>query len=97
MAPWTLYVLRTGDGALYTGVTTDLERRLSQHRTGRGARSLRGRGPLRVVYRRRIGERGLALRVESALKRCRKTEKEALVVARASRRRLLEHLGIDVP
>ena len=95
MAGWTLYLLRTADGALYTGVTTDVDRRLAEHRAGRGARSLRGRGPLRLVYRRRIGGRGLALRVEHALKCRRKPDKEAIVRARTSRRQLLERLGIE--
>src|SRR5881397_847642 len=58
---WHVYVVRTRDGALYTGVTTDAARRIAEHRAGgRGARYLRGREPLEIVYRRRLGERGLA-------------------------------------
>jgi putative endonuclease len=46
---WMLYVLRCGDGTLYAGITTDLERRLAAHAAGRGARYTRGRAPLDVV------------------------------------------------
>ncbi|XKE46462.1 GIY-YIG nuclease family protein [Halomonas organivorans] len=68
-ADWSLYVLETAAGALYTGITTDVSRRLAQHRAGRGAKALRGKGPLRLVYQERVGEHGEALRREAALKR----------------------------
>jgi putative endonuclease len=96
---WHVYVVRTRDGSLYTGVTTDVARRLAEHRagSGRGARYLRGRAPLEVVYRRRLGERGLALGVEARLKRRPRAEKEAIVAARPSRSALLRRLGISAP
>ena len=43
---WYLYILRCGDGSLYTGITTDVEKRLAQHRSGKGAKYTRGRAPL---------------------------------------------------
>lgn len=60
---WHVYIVRTRDGSFYTGVTTDVARRLAEHRAadGRGARFLRGRAPLEIVYRRMLGEHGLAL------------------------------------
>ncbi|MFN0241952.1 MAG: GIY-YIG nuclease family protein [Planctomycetota bacterium] len=90
-----MYVLRTGAGSLYTGITNDVERRLRAHATPRGAKSLRGRGPLTIVYQRRLGQRGLALRVEHALKRVRKSEKESIVSSSPSRARLLRMLGVE--
>ena len=48
---WQLYILRCGDGTLYTGITDDLPRRLKAHRSGKGAKYTRGRGPLELVYR----------------------------------------------
>ena len=48
---WKLYILRCGDGTLYTGITSDVEKRLEAHRTGKGAKYTRGRGPLELVYR----------------------------------------------
>jgi len=93
---WHLYIVRTGDGALYTGVTTDVARRLAEHRgaRGRGARALRGREPLEVVYRRKLGDRGLALSVEWRLKRRPRVEKLAIVAGRVSKRSLLRRLGV---
>lgn len=89
MNEWFVYVVRTAGSALYTGITTDVARRFEQHAAGTGAKALRGRGPLRLVYRRRIGERALAQRVEAHLKRFTKAEKERLVRAAPSSRRLI--------
>ncbi len=79
MTAWALYVLRTRQGHLYTGIATDVRRRIDEHSDGRGAKALRGRGPLDLVYRKRIGERGLALRLEHRLKVRSKHQKEAIV------------------
>lgn len=66
---WHLYLIETAAGALYTGITTDVTRRLAEHRAGRGAKALRGKGPLHLVYHECIGERGEALRREAVMKR----------------------------
>jgi putative endonuclease len=76
---WHVYILRCGDGTLYTGVTTDVERRARQHNAGTAARYTRGRGPLEVVYRETHEGRGSALRREAALKSLSRREKERLV------------------
>lgn len=76
---WHLYLVRCSDGSLYTGISTDVERRFRAHEENRGARRLRGRGPLRLVYARVIGDRGQALRVEHRVKRLSKADKERLV------------------
>ena len=97
MASWYVYVLRTRAGHLYTGIATDVARRIEEHESenGRGAKALRGRGPLRLVYRRRVGDLGLALRVEKRLKRESKRDKEAIVSAGPTRKALLEQFGFD--
>ncbi len=95
MSRWSVYLIRTGGGALYAGIAKDVERRLREHRAGRGSRFLRGRGALEIVYRRELGERGLALRAEHGLKRCTKAEKEALVRKAPSRRKLLAFLEVE--
>lgn len=95
-SPWFVYVLRSADGALYTGITTDVARRVAQHEAGGGAKALRGRGPLELAYRRRLGEHGLALRVEHRLKALSKARKEALVARAPTRARLLKALGLEV-
>ena len=87
---WHLYIVRARDGSLYTGIATDVERRMAEHGDGKGAKYLRGRGPVRLEYRRRIGERALALKVEHGVKRLSKTEKERLVQTNPGTRRLLK-------
>jgi len=47
---WKLYILRCRDGSLYTGITTDLEKRVATHNSGKGAKYTRGRCPLELVY-----------------------------------------------
>ena len=78
---WFVYVLRCKDGTLYTGIATDVERRLAEHRGpgGRGAKYLRGRQPLELVMSRSVGAREIALRVEHRIKRLARVEKEALL------------------
>lgn len=95
MADWHLYVVRAADGTLYTGIATDVERRLAEHRKGSGAKYLRGRGPLELVFRCAIGERGEALRVEAAVKALSKAEKEELVEGDADRNTLTSLLVIS--
>ncbi|MBK7877774.1 MAG: GIY-YIG nuclease family protein [Planctomycetes bacterium] len=95
MTSWSVYVVRTAEGELYTGITTDVPRRFAQHGAGRGAKYLRGRGPLTLAYRRVVGEHGLALRVERRMKGLARAEKEAVVRRRPTRARLLVLLGLD--
>lgn len=78
MAYW-LYILRCGDGSLYTGTTDDVERRLKAHREGKGAKYTRGRGPLEVVYREALSDKSAALKREWAVKRLSREEKLKLI------------------
>ena len=77
--PWYVYLLRCGDGTLYTGITDDLDRRLAAHRAGRGAKYTRGRGPLELVYAEEQPDKPAALRREAAVKKLRRPAKEALI------------------
>jgi putative endonuclease len=79
MADWHLYMIRCRDGSLYTGIAIDVARRLAEHRAGKGAKYLRGRGPIQLVFEKRIGERGPALTIERRVKKLPKPKKEALV------------------
>ena len=76
---WSVYILRCGDGTLYTGIALDLAARLAQHRAGTGARYTRGRAPLELVYREAAASRSAASRREAAIKRCTRREKLALI------------------
>jgi putative endonuclease len=76
-----VYVLRCGDGSLYTGATNDLDRRLARHGAGSGARYTRSRLPVELAYRERCGDRGAALRREAAIKQLSRSEKLDLIRA----------------
>lgn len=75
---WFAYILRCGDGSLYTGITTDVDARLEAHRSGKGAKYTRGRGPLELVYREECGTHSDALKRELAIKALPREEKEKL-------------------
>lgn len=76
---WKLYILRCGDGSLYTGITVDVQARLTQHREGTGAKYTRGRGPLELVYVEECEDRSCALKRELAIKALSKNEKLTLI------------------
>ena len=81
---WKLYILRCGDGSLYTGITTDVDKRLEAHRAGKGAKYTRGRGPLELVYREDCGDHSAALRRELEIKGLSREEKLALILGAAA-------------
>ncbi|HTR21295.1 MAG TPA: GIY-YIG nuclease family protein [Gemmatimonadales bacterium] len=76
---WIVYILRCRDGSLYTGITSDLPRRLAAHESGRGAAYTRARRPLHLVYTERRRDRSAALRREAAIKRLSRYAKLALI------------------
>ena len=82
MVYW-VYILRCGDGSLYTGIARDVERRLAAHAGGRGAKYTRGRGPLAVVYREACPDKSAVLRRELAVKAMTRAEKLRLIEAGA--------------
>lgn len=75
---WYVYMLRCGDGTLYTGMTDDVERRLAAHRSGKGAKYTRGRGPLELVYTEEQPDKSSALRREFQIKKLPRERKSAL-------------------
>jgi len=81
---WHLYMLRMPSGMLYTGITTDVARRVAQHQAGKGAKALRGKGELELVFHCRVGDRSTALRLEYRVKQLSKKQKERLVTTPAS-------------
>ena len=76
---WHLYILRCSDDSLYTGITTDLERRIEEHREGNGSKYVRSRLPCEIVYTEELGGRSEALKREAEVKSWNKWEKEELV------------------
>lgn len=79
IADWHLYMLRTPTGMLYTGITTDVLRRLQQHQKGKGAKSLRGKGELTLAFNCPAGDRSEASKLEYQIKQLNKKRKEQLV------------------
>ena len=96
LSVWSVYLIRCRQGELYTGIATDVARRLKEHEAGhpKGAKFLRGRGPLRLVFQEPIGAQGVATRVERRIKALAKSEKEGLVSRDSAVARLV---GIPKP
>ena len=84
-AIWFLYIVRGADKSLYTGITTDVPRRFSEHSgigsgdTSKGAKALRGKRPLILEYSCKIGNRSEALKIEYQVKQLSKIKKEQLI------------------
>ncbi len=77
---WYVYLIRTRSGSLYTGITTDTTRRLKEHhKGGKGAKNLRGKGPLDLVYRAEFANRSIASVLEARIKKLTRLQKEALI------------------
>lgn len=94
-AVFSLYILRCADDSLYTGIATDVDRRLVEHESGaRGARYLRGRGPLELEWVREVGDRATASMLEHRVKRLTRRQKEALIDGRRS---ISDLLGTQSP
>lgn len=84
-AQWSVYLVRMASGSLYCGISTDVARRFQEHCSGtKGARALRGKGPLTLVFSQVVGSRSHALKVEYQLKQLPKQEKEKLVMGMRS-------------
>lgn len=79
MDTWYLYILRCGDGSLYTGITNNIPRRLDAHRRGKGAKYTRSRRPLEMVYQEECGTHSLALKRELEVKALSRAEKLLLI------------------
>lgn len=78
---WYLYIVKCADKTLYTGITTDVDRRFAEHCSGgaKAAKYLRGKAPLELVYRQKAGNRSEASQLEYQIKQMSRQEKMALV------------------
>jgi len=76
---WSVYILRCGDGSLYTGIAKDVQARLKMHQNGKGAKYTRGRAPLELVYAEICVDKGTALKRELAIKALSREEKLKLI------------------
>lgn len=81
---WDVYIVETKNGKLYTGITTDLNRRFDEHRASpRGAKFFRFSGPVRIVFREGHADRAGATSREREIKRMSRPEKLRLVASQA--------------
>ena len=100
MAPrgFSLYILRCANGSLYTGIATDVKKRLAEHESGpRGAKYLRGKGPLEVVFTEEVGDRAEASRLEHQVKKLSRAQKLRLIEGRCALAELAPRqvMGVD--
>ncbi|MFK7800464.1 MAG: GIY-YIG nuclease family protein [Anaerolineae bacterium] len=82
MTIWSIYMVRCADNSLYTGITTNVERRFSEHAEGKGAKYLKTRRPFKLVFQRPVGDRSQASKLEYAVKQLPKTKKELIVTGK---------------
>jgi putative endonuclease len=68
MHDWYVYIVRCRDGSLYTGIATDVERRIVDHLANKGAKYLRGRGPLKLVFKKQVGKKGRDIKKRRSLR-----------------------------
>ena len=76
---WLVYMLECSDNSIYTGITNNLEERLKKHESGNGAKYLRGRLPIKLVYKEKFLNRSEATKREIYIKKMSKKEKEFLI------------------
>jgi putative endonuclease len=87
---YSLYIVRCADGTLYTGIAVDVERRIREHESSaRGAKYLRGRGPLNLEFSECLGDRARAQKLEYRVKQLERDRKEALIAGQSSLAELL--------
>jgi len=87
---WFIYIVSTATGLLYTGISTDPLRRLGEHEgSSRGARSLRGKGPLQLVFQHQAGDRSAASKLEARIKKLPRHDKLRLLNGELDPARLL--------
>lgn len=79
MAPWYLYILELNDSSLYTGITVDLPRRISQHNEGKASKCTRVRRPVKLVYSQEFPDRPKASKEEYRIKKLTRIQKLALI------------------
>ena len=81
--PWFVYMLRCSNTCLYTGITTDLERRLRQHNSGTASRYTRSRLPVKLVHQESFPDQSSALKREAAIKKMSRTTKLEMIRVKA--------------
>lgn len=76
---WYLYIVQTRLGHWYTGITTNVEKRLATHQAGKGAKNLKGKGPLVLIHQQVVGSKSEASKLECQIKKLNRAKKEHYV------------------
>lgn len=80
VSEWFVYILRCADKTLYTGITTDIERRLKEHNAEKSdTRYTRARQPVALAYQESVESRSIALKREAQIKKLKRADKEQLI------------------
>jgi putative endonuclease len=96
MSAYSIYLVRCRDGSLYTGIAMNVSRRISEHEDSiKGAKYLRGKGPLKLVYQQEIGDRSITSKVESRVKRLSRSEKADVKILSERIKEYLSELSSD--
>ena len=90
---WTVYLLRCRGGSLYAGLTNDLEHRLAMHAAGRGSRYTRSHLPVQLVWSRAVRNATAARKLEAAIKKMKKGEKEMMLSKNTGERKRKREKG----
>jgi len=95
MGTWFLYLIRCKDNSLYTGITTDVSRRFKEHQGNdrKGSKFLRGKAPLKLVLKKKIGDKSLTSKVEASVKKMPKAKKELLVTGNLKIKEIIDQVG----
>jgi len=98
MKRWFLYLIRCNEGSLYTGITTDVDRRLVEHKNDslKGAKYLRGKSPLFLVWQAEVEDRSTALKLENRVKKLSRREKEDLINKKITIQDILKTISPDI-
>ena len=84
-----LYILKCADGTLYTGITTDLKRRVAEHNGNKlGARYTASRRPVKIVFSKKFKDRSVASKEEAKIKKLKKSEKLKLIDKKAFNKKI---------
>jgi putative endonuclease len=95
METWYLYLIRCKDNSLYTGITTDVKRRYKEHQDNdrKGSKYLRGKAPLTLVLKKKVGDKSLTSKVEAKVKKLSKDKKEMFVKGKIKIKEIIDQVG----
>jgi putative endonuclease len=90
---WSVYIILCSDGSLYTGISTDVQRRFCQHQKGKGAKYFRGRQPRSIVFFETGHCRSSATQREAEIKKMKHGDKASLIAARQAQIKAIANSG----